>query len=166
MKVLIKLLFLFLILAGMGPFFIKGPKGRPLLTVDDMHFPSFPSFSEISSKAKPISQSGTSEQANDSNSLKAYKWKDENGIAHYSDQHNPRYNSQLTEIKDITILPVYQTDSEHQSNISDSSRTSELPGLTTIPLQQIPKLIEDAKQLSNLLEERKKRQDRIIDQSQ
>lgn len=163
MKIFTKFLILLITLALMGPFFIKDQEGRPLLTLQDIQFSGFPALEEIITKNKPILQSATSGKADHSDSFKAYKWKDEKGVVHYSDQHNSRDNSQLTEIENITILPTLQTNSTPQPKHRDSTHKTALPSLTTIPAHQIPTLIEDAKQVENLLIERKNHYDQLLE---
>lgn len=73
MKLFVKLMILVLILAMAGPFFLRGPDGRPLMQVSDItqKFKSWMS----STKAAP---SG--------GEVRVHKWQDENGQWHYSDE--------------------------------------------------------------------------------
>lgn len=82
-------------------------------------------------------------------------------MVHYSDRQDSGKKGKLTEIKGISILP-----SAPVSTVGNKqeSTTSDFPSPTTVPLNTIPKLIEDAKQVEHVLQQRKQRQDEILDQ--
>lgn len=160
MNIFIKLLVLLLILACAGPFFIKGPDGRPLMSIDKLKLPelSMPSF-DISSVAPDADEQG--------DGLRVYKWRDEKGVVHYSDSPAQGRQSKLTAIKDITVLssePAKQTYTKQPEKTAPLNQNGvPVPGLTTVPIADIPQLVEDARQVKRLVEERKQRQDRIVE---
>ncbi len=137
MNIFIKLLLLLLILACSAPFFIKRPGGEPLIMLNKLKLPklSIPSFG--------LSKNKTA-QATTQKGIKVFKWKDKNGVIHYSDKQDVNKKAKLTQINKISILP-----STSKSEPVNSTSTS-FPSLTTVPLSDIPKLINDAKQVEQL----------------
>ncbi len=154
MKIFIKLLLLLLIGAIAAPFFLKTPEGRPLITLEQIKIPELSIFS-----TDPVSRWFRDSKDNETDSIKVYKWRDEKGVVHYSDYKKPGQEAELTEIKGISILPSMPK-SETKQQKAD---TLAIPSPGTAQIGQIPKLIDDARQLEQVLGDRKKRQDEIID---
>jgi len=152
MKVFIKLLILITLIACIGPFFLKGPDGKALLNIEKIHFPRLPLWTEIKNKSRRFfGWDGI--QPN----LQVYKWVDEKGITHYSDQSDPHYKSKLTEIQPLNIVPT------HKSKVPEKPEDSDVSiGLTTIPLQSIPRLINDTKQVKKMMEGREKQIEQVL----
>lgn len=162
MKLFIKLLILLLILACAAPFFLKGPNGRPLINLDKYKLPDLliPSIDDFKNTLGLSSSDGNKATVVKKGAIQVYKWRDERGVVHYSDRQDSGQKAKLTQIKGITILPTNQTT---QVPKLPEKNTVNLPGLTTVPLGEISKLIKDAKQVEQLLQDRKLRQDAIID---
>ena len=149
MKIFIKLLLFIILLACIGPFLLKGPDGKPLLSIDAIRFPAMPSWTEIKTKSGRLFSWGESQQ-----NLQVFKWVDKKGVTHYSDKNDPRYISTRTEIKPLNVLSIPK---RKKTEISDSSI-----GLTTVPLQNIPKLIDEAKQVKELMEGREQQIEKAL----
>ena len=160
MKIFIKLLVLLLILACASPFFIRGPNGKPLMSLNKLKFPELPSIASIKSKSDLFNSTENSSQAKNKGDIEVYKWRDEKGVVHYSDRQDRDKKGKLTEIKGISILssaPASTVEHKEENGL-------DLPSPTTIPLANIPKLIEDAKKVEQVLQQRKQWQDEVIDQ--
>jgi len=161
MKIFIKLLVLLLILACASPFFIRGPNGQPLMSLNKLKFPELPSIASIQSKSGLFNSTAKTSQAKNKGDIEVYKWRDEKGVVHYSDRQDSDKKGKLTEIKGISILPSAPVSTVA---IKQQSAPLEIPSPTTVPLNEIPKLIKDAKQLEQVLQQRKQHQDAILDQ--
>jgi len=148
MGIFIKLLIFLLVLACSAPFFLKGPNGNPLISTDKLKLPEL-SFDILKSKTA---------QSNSKDDLEVYKWRDEKGVIHYSDKQSADKKGSLTQIKGISILP-----SASRPKDVVKQQINSFPSPTTVPLTDIPKLIEDAKQVEQLVQGRKQRQDEMLD---
>ena len=137
MKIFIKLLILIIIVACAAPFFIKGPDGNRLFKMD------------IGTLNHDFFSQNTRHKALKNTDLKVFKWVDNKGVTHYSDQNDPQYNSQLSEIKPISTLSF-----QKQKKVEQPGKSEFSVGLTTVPLSKIPKLIDDSKQLKKVMEGR------------
>ncbi len=150
MKIFIKLIVLLTVLACIGPFFLKGPDGRPLLSVEKLKLPDIIAFSDMH---KWFSAMGDKKQ-----NVAVYKWVDDKGVTHYSDHNNARFKGKLTELKPLSTVPVPSTKvvSAPPKNVEISA------GLTTIPLKSIPKLIDDTRRVKEMMEGRGEQIDRAL----
>lgn len=163
MRLFIKLMILLMVFAAIGPFFIKGPDGQPLLTIDDINAPALPSWSELGDQARQGLASLNS--SDESKSLQVYKWTDGDGVVHYSNQAGAATDAKLTTIDKITVLPLDPAESGLSSEAQTTAPAIDLPtpSFTSIPIDKIPKLIEDAKQTQQRVVDRKKAMDAAID---
>jgi len=161
MKIFIKLLLLLLILACASPFFIRGPNGQPLMSINKLIFPELPipSISVLKSKLGFLNLAEKTSQPNTKGDIEVYKWRDEKGVVHYSDRQSGDKKGTLTQIKGISILPS----AADSSVVKQEDSSQGLPSPRRIPLANIPKLIDDAKQIEQVLQQRKQRQDAVID---
>ena len=178
MRLLINLLILSLVIVCVAPFFIKRHDGRPLINFSKPKLlnklpklPKFPSLREIipSSRSKP-------DTVPSKTYTKMYKWKDKNGVLHYSDRKNENDPCEVIHIK--TNIPdtgqgksndfaklkevknnYLKTDEKKDFLNKDLINTDlinndlineDLINMlfpTTIPITQIPKLIKDAQEI-------------------
>ncbi len=143
MRIFIKCLIFLLVLACVSPFLLKGPDGKALIKIDKLNFPTVPSWAEVKSNFfdDPLSNQP-------SGNLRVYTWKDKQGVTHYSDQNDSQYKAELTEIKQLNIQPSLK------QNNPDKPVSGSSIGLTTIPLQDVSKLIDDTRNVKKLMEGR------------
>lgn len=153
MKIFIKLLILIVILACGAPFFLKGPDGKVLLDIENIKSPVLSIWNSL----EQTFESSINSEHKKSTELEVYKWVDKQGVTHYSDKNDNSSKAKLTEIKAISVLPLQKTRHQETINASDNS-----VGLTTIPLQNIPKLIDDTKQVKKVMEERNQQIERAL----
>lgn len=165
MKIFIKLLVLLLMLACAAPFFIKGPDGQSLMNVNEIKFPklSMPSFDGLKNQLRVFNNEQHIALDANRDGLQVYKWRDEKGVVHYSDRAFAGKTSKLSRIEDITILPANSKSNSLNRQARLDGNGFQGPSPTTISLGQMPKLIKDAKQIEQLLKDRKQRQDAAID---
>lgn len=149
MKIFIKLLIFITVLACIGPFMLKGPDGKALLSMDKIQFPELSFWADIKNKSSQFFYGDSDQQKLKTDNLHVYKWIDKKGVTHYSDQSDPQYKAEFTEVKQLNILPSQKMETP------EKPATSNIPvGVTTIPLQDISKLIDDTKQVKKLMEGR------------
>ncbi len=149
MNIFIKFLLLIVILACAAPFFLKDPDGEALLSMDKIDFPSLPSLTDVKSKSSQLIDDTLNVQKLMPEKAQIYTWVDKKGVTHFSDKNDDRFSSKLVKIKPINTLPA------HKSEIPEASETSDSPfAVTTIPLQEVSKLIDDTQQVKKLMENR------------
>ncbi len=144
MKLFIKLMIFIVFIACLGPFLLKGPDGESLLSIKNIRLPAVPSWSEFINKGNRMTNKGYQQ------SLEVYKWVDKNGVTHYSDKDDSHHHSTRLTIQPINVLSV----SKPKPEATEIKMPSTGIGLTTIPLPEIPKLIEDARQVKKQMEGR------------
>ena len=157
MKIFIKLLLFIVILACAAPFLLKDPNGRPLLDMDKIPSLELPSLTDIKKKSAPLLTSKIDQKQ--PIDLQVYKWIDKNGVTHYSEKNSPHYNSKLAEIKPLNIVPAQELIIQEKPVISNRPVGA---GLTTIPMQDISKLMDDTKHVKEMMENRGSQIDRAL----
>lgn len=196
MKIFVKLMALLVVLAVAGPFFLKGPDGRPLLSLRDLKLPSFsmpqlPGEQSTSSETPELpsgpnatiswskddsmqretyrydSSKPVTEQAN-----VFYRWKDQNGVWQFSKTPHPTEENFIVSVdpngnilqslaaeKIDKVFGRNQPDPNAPEEGDEKGEPSAVP--STIPFEDIPKLIEQAKELQKLSEQRQKIMDNL-----
>ncbi|MFC3152493.1 DUF4124 domain-containing protein [Litoribrevibacter euphylliae] len=150
MKIMIKLLILALIGVFVAPMVMKGPDGQPLISWKD--FFSSPAPDDPSPSVSPNAP------ASPSGLTTVYKWKDKDGQWHFSDKpqdhvqnetlkYNPNANiiqslAKKEEEPEVVVEPVKEP------------KTSTEPSLTTVPLTEVPELMDQAKQYQQMVDQR------------
>jgi len=97
MKLFLKLMLLLVVTALAGPFIIKGPNGRPLMTLDKLRLPavSMPDFGKAAAVVKAsVSQAG----ASPAEPIAVYKWRDDYGRWHFSDKAQRGRSAQIVDV--------------------------------------------------------------------
>jgi len=161
----LKMMLLLLIAAFVGLFFINGPNGKPLMTMDDF-------IPEVPQSLDELRPSGVDTQP--SEPTKVYKWKDENGIWQFS---NREEDSVVTVDKavevmeldgDINIMPAVDIPPAkvRSAGATDSTKSgfSNLPsGLTTVSPDKIGEMMDAVNNLQDTVDQRKQDLDKITD---
>jgi hypothetical protein len=190
MKLFVKLMMFLVVLALAGPFIMRGPDGRPLMTLKDLKLPDF----SLPSSA-PETLSGQEQQAwiswsKDENAPKQakvyvidptnqepiaaragvfYRWKDSSGSWQFSNVPNPDTPNIVVETDpNANILQSLSTDkidaalgrakamdpglADKADAMADDMPTIPLP--TTIPITEVPELINQAKAVQDLMNQR------------
>lgn len=204
-KLFVKLMMLVVVLALAGPFFLHGPDGRPLLTLDDLKLPKFdlpalPAAAPADGKptADPQQWIQWSDRSGSTTlnpdrltreqlailDIKAqdnifYRWQDANGVWQFSTLPNrntlnlvvrtdPNANVlQSMSQDDIDRAFGRQSASTQENSITKNNplasgkglEGSLLPVPTTVPVTEIPKLIEQAKDVQKIMEQRVQQMD-------
>ncbi len=158
MKLFIKLMVLLLLIAGAAPFILKRPDGRPLLRLDEFNInkPLSKGINKINS-ITPV----------ESDVRQVYKWKDESGIVHYSDEKSPHHQSQLIEIKtQNSQQPRQQPSPKKTTTLKKSTQAvtkQQAPiAENAVSIAKMQQLINDAKKAKYLIEQRNQRVQQIV----
>ena len=157
-KLMLPLLFMVFVL----PMIMPGPKGRPVMTWQDW-LPNAASIQRWQSELMSLwNRTATNiEQKTGLDVAPApaqlYKWKDEHGKWHFTDRADMASKSATREHMPATVNsmappPVIPRSDETESAASSSSLPLPLP--TTVPVDKIPQLIDDAKKLQKISDER------------
>jgi len=146
----LKLLRLFLpilVLIFVLPMIVPGPDGEPVMGLDDW----LPSTAPIKASV---------EKLRPKEPTVLFKWQDENGQWHFSDKPVDSAKQLIkTEVPDLvnTMEPL-ESGSNDKESVSVGLKVPE--GFqfspTTVPLQDIPELIDEAKKARAMLEQRGK----------
>lgn len=185
MKLLFKLMLLALLLVGVSPFLLHSPNGKPILSLDKLPLPN---LSHLFGRADSARVSKTIDNikstANDvlpvklkDNNTAVHKWRDKHGVWHFSDKQNPHGKDEVVLINTNTNL--LQADPKVK-NIPDAKESStaarqkektdndgpSIPFPTTIPMQDIPKLIKDTQALKETMNKRYQKQQELLDSLQ
>lgn len=210
MKLFVKFLLFLLVLAFAGQFVVKGPDGKPLMSLDKLFPGKGGSITSIANQAQSAISGGatsTSSEPASGNSDTVYKWKDKNGVWQYTQNPPPgttnekmtfNYKQNIIEAPKKAETETHDTSSEtagtgkkkRQLIMASSAKnggggksggdnskegqsanpaldvleSGELgkPGLTTVPLDKLPALINQAKSLNSTMENRTKQLDSQI----
>lgn len=166
MKLYVKFLLFILVLGMAGPFILKGPDGKPWMELADIT----PDFNRLSAdmqsainKAGRMFDKTTSSDPN-AGTTKVYKWRDSSGNWHLSDQPIPEAagrdklmhvdpDTNLIEGSEPIAVEVEQSRADGVSNA--------VPLPMTVSPGQATKLLDDAKAVQGLMDDRAKQLDGI-----
>jgi len=176
MKLFFKLLIALSLMMIAAPFFIKGPGNKPVMTLDKLADTgiALPKLPDITSLPKKIGHKITSIMpGSDGKKMKVYKWKDEKGVWHFSDKENPDGASEIMHVESIVDTVKFDPKAEPDKPADTTGKTAPKPlgealndgGISplTIPYTQVPKLIEEAREVRKKLEGRYIEQGKILD---
>lgn len=142
LKIFTKALILIGIIACVAPFWFKGPDDQPLLKPDDLKLPDIKS-----PKASDIAIPGVKSNQQPE---KIYKWKDKNGVWHFSDKKDPSVEAEVILVTPDRIPQKVQDnpqpEKEDKKQTEDGS-TTQLPFPMTISPAEVKKLKEDAERI-------------------
>jgi hypothetical protein len=180
MSIFYKLLILAMIVATSGLFFIKSPQGKPFLSYKDF----IPDISKHIAQAKEIAEKvpvGQKQIAEDSAqaappTLKKnnfYKWKDAYGSWQFTQEPPPQKDAEFSVISVDPKANIIKSMSKKEINKALKGHDEEpeklagkgaaqlgeeelnaVPGLTTVPVTKIPQMIDAAKQIQTLSNQR------------
>ena len=123
MKLFIKLMLLLVLVALAGPFFIKGPNGRPLMTLDKLRVPavSIPDFGKAAATVKASVIEASEAPAK---STAVFKWRDDNGQWHFSDKAQRGRPAQTLSV-DPTAHVVHFAAAENSPSVAPAATGTE-----------------------------------------
>lgn len=141
---LIKAMILILIAAFAGLFFVKGPGGEAVLSIDDFK-PEVPQ--------KEASQTPT----------RVYRWQDENGVWQFSNQPQDEAQGELIELDgQINTMPAVDASILNQGSIASKRSAVSIPaGLTTVPGDKVEEMMNTVNELQTTVDSRKAEIDKL-----
>lgn len=162
---LLRLFLPLLILVFVLPMIVPGPNGKPVMSPKDWlpdqstlnkvsHF-----LTEIANKvASSVSQNDYVERQLNGSSNQFYQWQDENGQWHFSDDPAQAQGYQVSQkpMPEVAnrIAPPVVDNVDNSEPVTSKDKQSFQFSPTSIPIQDIPKLIEDTKKVRAQLEQR------------
>ena len=156
MKLFVKLMLFIVVAALAAPFILKGPDGRPLMSLDMLKAPDvkLPDFSKA---ADAVSASLNKAGEEPSKAVAVYKWQDENGSWHFSDNVEQGQSAQKLNVDPNANLVHYEGAGESRAQDEHDAQSGS-------PLGAVGTLIGDAKNVGHLQEEHLARQERALQQ--
>jgi hypothetical protein len=142
---MLKIMIVIVILACMGPFFIKGPDGDPLMSLDDL----MPATDLV-----PEAPTTTT----------VYKWQDENGKWHFSNDPRDIAGDQAKEKVEISSADINTMDefkAPRQASSSSLSATTGAPGMeipsgvTSVAPDKVAEMMDTVTNLQETVDQRK-----------
>lgn len=133
-------------------FFISGPEGRPLLTLDRLPAPHV-SAPDISNTEDSMTEHGDEEGEAPAKPVEVFKWQDENGVWHFSDTQEQEQTAQTVTVDPnasvVHLEALKNPKSEERiaalNNNRHDSSNSDVQAAS--PFGKIPELISDSKKI-------------------
>ena len=174
MKLFYKLFIMLLLLALIAPFFIKGPDNRPLMTLGKLKLlnfsmPQLPRPTEL--KLPAVSTRENTAMPAGVEKIKVYKWKDRDGIWHFSDHKNPDGPCEVFYLPagDNLASPNDSTNSIGEIKTSIQKHLSEIhtqlppaKGSLNMPYTSAEELMKEAQQVKKQIEDKYKEQSSLL----
>ncbi len=143
---MIKLMIGIVILACGGLFFIKGPDGKPLMTIDELFSAPKPSTAEANRNIEPT---------------KVYKWQDENGVWQFSNTPVTAQEAEVVVLDgQINTMDAYVAPKESRQTEAASPFSALPPGVTTVSPDKIGEMMDTVNNLQQTVDDRKAELDR------
>lgn len=160
MKLHHKLLLLAFVALLALPMFIVKPNGERMMSWKDW-LPDSKSLDTAADKLRAVASSNPdlSDTPSLKGSSKMYSWKDERGVMHFSEEPPPK-NIRDAKVRDLpkdvnlmaAVKPREQSGQTGATGSQGKGFNMAFP--TTVPIKEIPKLIDDAKALQSLADKR------------
>ena len=166
----LKVMVVLMIAAFVGMFFIDGPNGERIMTLEDF-IPEVPqSLDEVLDEALN-ERRPSSADLRPSAPAKVYKWKDENGIWQFSNREEDSMDNAGNDVEmmeldgDINIMPAVDippVQTGNQNKTAKKADFSALPsGLTTVSPDKISEMMDTVNNLQDTVDQRKEDLDKI-----
>jgi hypothetical protein len=162
MKLYMKFLLFVLVAAVAAPFILRDRDGRPLMSLDKLHMPevALPDASALTTALGSAQNALVTAETTETVTTKIYKWQDELGGWHYSNDPRPDGLGEALEID--TRASVTHFDSPATAVDAPKTVTQTSPATTLLPLGQTVDVMNDARQVDTLLKARQQQQARAI----
>jgi len=160
-KLYYRVLLTIVVLACVMPFVIKGGDGRPLLQVSELKMPALavPGKEAIGQLADKLDQDAKSDRQGDA--VTVYRWQDDQGIWHFSDAANStgaRETMQVSVNKNVVAKP----DDRGNDKASVAGNRAEELLSEPLPLLHAGEILEQARNVETVLQQRYQRQEQAL----
>ncbi len=144
---------LVVILACVGPFFVKGPDGQPLMTLEDWMPANLAAAPTAVINAPP-------------EKVTVYKWQDENGVWQFSNNPADAGSAESMELDgNINIIPAVQVETVSATPKPAAPSAAAIPaGMTSVSPEKIQQMMDTVNNLQQTVDQRKTDMDRAIRQ--
>ncbi|MEJ6474959.1 DUF4124 domain-containing protein [Pseudoalteromonas piscicida] len=172
MKAASYLMIMIMLVAVACLFVLKRPDGKPWLSTDaitesveqstaKLKQHSTNAFEQVKSHTQQLV---TNEGQEVKESVKVYRWQDENGQWHYSDKPNPAGHSQAYQIDEdkITVVAAEDTSILTRKSSQEPSKTTSTALPTALNPAAVKQVMDDAKNVQKLMDERAKKIDEAL----
>lgn len=161
MKLFVKLMGLMLVLALAGPFIMKGPDGRPLMEIADVKAGIARQWRALTTD---VGRAAGNENAGQ---VEIHRWRDENGQWHYSDGDNAAPDAEVlmvdpnVNVMDAPRQVARPVNPARETGTAVAAPAEGKPGIDiplpmTISPGQVKQVVDDAKGLESVLQDREK----------
>jgi len=183
-KLSFKIMLLALILVVASPFILPGSNGKPILSLDKLNLPDLSGLfgrantakiSQTIDELKSSTDEGLPTEIDDDNAA-VHKWIDKHGVWHFSDKQNPDGKDEIVRINlnrnVVQATPMAKdiadesTEDKNKESDKGDDKEASIPFPTTVPMKDIPKLINDTKALKETMDQRYKEQQELLDSLQ
>lgn len=159
MKFFVTLMLVTVVVAVALPFTVlKGKDGAPLMTLDKVKMPSLPTLPDID-LSLPSSDSSKSDTV--------YKWQDSQGVWQFSTTPPPQGTQYSTQVYNPAANQVQAFEAPKPEPETQPQQATGVPSLSdAYNPQNIQKLMQNAQQIQNTLNERAQQQQQLLEQQQ
>ena len=175
MKAVSYFMIMVMLIAVAALFVLKRPDGGTWLSAAGITSTAQQQVSELQESGKAALQrakaygdtliTSESHQQDASKSVKVYRWQDENGQWHYSDSPSEQASVYELDSSKITVIAAEDT-----SILAPPAKTEKKPATTALATalnpQAVQQVMQDAKHVQQLMDERKKRLDEALEENQ
>lgn len=158
------MLLIVLIIAAIAPFALPLKNGEPLLKWSDISMPKLPSIPKL-----PTLPNLNSDEKEKSAPITTYKWKDANGNWHLGDTPpvDFEYETVITDPNTNLIQGSTATFSETPSApVKERPMPSTYSPTMAYDSEKVGKIIDSARNIDKLLQQRKEQQDQLLQEMQ
>ena len=149
---MIKLVIALVIIACIAPFFIKGPDGEPLMTLDDWAS-DMPELPEL-----PVNAGDTEPSA----PQEVYRWQDEEGQWHFSNTPPDGAAVELVEIGEINIMESVEAPAVESSRSTTQAEVPTSAGM--VSPDEMQQMMDSVSDFQSTLEQRQADLDELTSQ--
>lgn len=178
MKIYTKILISLVILAVIAPFYLRDRGGMPLMSINNLKMPEFgtpdvdiPTIPEsaqaIVENLTPDSAPATANSTEESSTtrVKLHKWRDENGVWHFTDINAPPKGRKSEVVMINADANTYTSSATGKVKEKVAETVDDIEKVQVSPLLPFThgkETMEQAKQVQKLLEERHKLQQKAM----
>ena len=167
-KLFYRLLIALVVIACAMPFFMHDRYGRPLMTLADLKMPDLKTPDLPVSLADKLGSDDSRDHAaggaqNSDDTVTVYRWKDDQGIWHFSDNVNPDGSSEALQVSLASNGGGGSRDESPASGEADPR----LPGgdntsIPILPILHAGETLEQARNVDKVLQQRYQQQEQIL----
>ncbi|WNO10357.1 DUF4124 domain-containing protein [Teredinibacter sp. KSP-S5-2] len=151
-KLIFKVVVMVAVMVGISNYMLYLITGKSPFSASNFKVPDVSSVSSEIKKANPMGNKET-----------AYKWTDENGVVHYSSEPPPEQIAEKMEVNPDTNLVqgLRKEEEEVPGPQSAPAPGLNLPDGSIYNPENIKKLVDDAKEIQNMMNERNKQMENL-----